>query len=595
MNRSAAGSARKFPGVEARWNVARHGLRTKIAAFLLFLATLVLLSWTDGRAADVARAGLPELVPTAYAAPDGAVFVAPDGSDDAAGTERRPLRTVAAAVLRAPAGGTVVLRRGTYREALPALSKPITLQPFANEPAWLKGSRVVRRWRRDGAAWVHDGWDHAFCDGCHHPDNMDPARPHAGLPDQVFVDEIPLRQVARREEVVQGTFAVDRKNRRLWLGTDPTDRTVEASIHGTALTVGRGAQGTRIRGLGFAQYAPTAEPGLGGMVRGDAPNLLFERNVFASSAVKGLSVFAPDVTVRGNVFLRNGMMGLEAWRADRLVVRDNRFVANNSEGFVQTGEVSEAAGAKITASRDVVVSDNVFERNDATGLWLDIDVIGATVVRNVMRDNARHGLHFEISARALIASNVFVGNDVSGVALADAVRARVLNNTFVANPVALLVQDDRRDQPDADMERAGNTWSSGRHVFANNVVVGGMLSWVRDFTGRLGPAEMLPASDRNAYARDPATPTAEWWTGDRKAMFESLADYREATGLERESLGLDAALAPATGSWALPPDSPARGAGLDLPSDVATAIGVAPAAPDMGALLGPGGAPVTRR
>ena len=557
----------------------------KIELYVAGLAALLCLA-----SSGLARASDAVVVPTAHPVPPDAVHVAPGGSDRHAGTRDHPLRTIAAALERVPPGGTVVLRAGIYREALGGLSKPVTLQPAPGETAWLKGSVVVAEWRREGDVWVHRGWE-SLCATCFDPGNIDPARPLAGRPEQVFVDGEPLEQVASAGEVRSGTFAA--QGDRLVIGTDPAGRLVEASVHATALTLHRGAEGSRVRGLGFAHYASTAEPGLGGAVRADTRDLLFEGNTFAFNAVKGLSVFGADVLVLNNTFAGNGMMGLEAWRADGLRVVANRFAKNNREGFVQTGDVSEAAGAKITVSRGVTVTDNTFEKNRANGLWLDIDVIDATVVRNVMRGNARHGLFFEISARALIASNLVAENGVSGIALADATGARVFNNTLAGNPIAFLIQDDARDQGDATARADGNTWSTANHVFANNIVVGGTLFWVRDHTGRLPPEAMAGRSERNAYVPGDG-PAVEWWRGGERTAFETFARFREATDREGDTLLLDAAEAPSGADPALAPESPARGAGLDLPRDAAEAIGVEARAPDLGVLRGPGGTPAGR-
>ena len=418
----------------------------------------------------------PKLAPSASAPPSAAIHVAPNGNDRAVGTRERPLRTVAAALEHASAGGTVVLHEGTYREALAALHKRVTLQPAPGAEVWLKGSRVVSSWTRDGKHWRHDGWTARFCEDCHDPGNVDPTYPLSGLPDQVFLDGQPLRQVAGLEALAPGTFRVDRAGERLLLGSDPTGRLVEASVHSTALTIGSGGEGTRVRGLGFAHYAPTAEPGLGGAVRGDAADLVFEGNTFAFSAVKGLSIFKPGAVVRNNTFHENGMMGLEAWQADGLVVSGNRFTGNNREGFAQTGTVSEAAGAKITKTVGVSVTGNVFRNNRSNGLWLDIGVRDVRAVENRVEGNARHGIFFEWSADGLIASNTVVGNGVSGIAIADAAGVAVRNNTLQGNGVALILQRDGRAVPSAEDGPAGAVFA-GNRVEGRAADLGAGLYW----------------------------------------------------------------------------------------------------------------------
>lgn len=547
---------------------------------------------------------------TAYPVPSGAIFVALNGDDTHAGTKAAPLRTVSRAIAIAHSGDTVVIRGGTYRESLPEIAKRLTIQPWPHEKVWLKGSRVVTGWAARGSLWLKEGWTHAFCADCFHPDNIDPAFPNAGLPAQLFIDGMPLTEVSSRSAVKAGTFFIDGAAERLFIGSDPSGRTVEATVHGTAFVITGGGAGTVVRGLGFAHYSPVAEPGLGGMVKGDAKGLTFENNTFAWSAVKGLSIYKPDATVRGNVFAFNGMMGLEAWQATGLAVTGNRFAFNNRERFVQSGPVSEAAGAKITVTRDPVITDNRFENNFATGLWLDINVSDATVTRNIVEGNLRHGIFYEISANAIIASNIVVDNRVSGIALADASGVKVYNNTLVGNSIAFIVQDDSRVNDDREEIRRGNSWVSVGNIFSNNLAVAdgeknALLIWARDFTGKLDAGDMIAGLDFNGYWRADATRQphlVEWWRRGHRTVHDTFASYRSTTGKERNSILTDGEASDpffadaASGNFALKPNSRARAAGRKLPSDVALAIGVVERdAPDLGALLGPGGSPVTPR
>ena len=90
------------------------------------------------RAAD--SAGAPAVGAAGYAIPAGAVFVATTGSDSAAGTVARPVRTIARALVLAPAGGTVVLRGGTYHET-------VAISQEGHHPELPEGSRLDGRHR----------------------------------------------------------------------------------------------------------------------------------------------------------------------------------------------------------------------------------------------------------------------------------------------------------------------------------------------------------------------------------------------------------------------------------------------------------------
>ncbi|MEM7426661.1 MAG: right-handed parallel beta-helix repeat-containing protein [Pseudomonadota bacterium] len=550
----------------------------------------------------------PELKDTSYPIPRGAVFVSTKGSDRNPGTRKRPLRSVGSAIPFTPEGGTIVIRGGTYRETLPDLAKRLTLQPYPHEKVWLKGSEIVEGWVRDGNAWRRNDWKPDFCRDCFHPGNIDPDFPNAGQPDQVFIDGEPLRQVAVRSELSEGTFFVDHKRHRLYLGTSPSGKNVEASVHGTALTIWQNGHGSIIRGLGFAHYAPASNHGTAATLKVSADQVRLENNTFAFSAAKGVEVFGRNVQVRGNTFLRNGWIGLAAWKADGLKVRHNRFARNNREMFMRTGPVSGAAGASITATREPVVSDNLFDGNHSNGLWFDISVTKAIVSRNIMRNNLRHGLFYEISSHGVIASNIMSGNGLGGIALSDSAHMQVYNNTLYGNMLALIVQDGDRVNDNPAEIADGSTWISADTSFHNNLLSGSPKSnypyvWVRDFTGKQRADNMLTVSDSNAfYRQDPSQPShlVEWWRGPKRALFANLNQFRSATGRDRNSAAVEGtSIDPffqdaVRGNFALKPRSAARLAGRTIPPDVAKAIGISNRhSPNLGALLLPGGRPVT--
>jgi hypothetical protein len=93
--------------------------------------------------------------------------------------------------------------------------------------------------------WKHTGWTQQFCHTCYKsPEAIDPAYPYAGFPDQVFINSDPLKQVGSKAAVTSGTFYVDYTNSILYVGTDPSGKTVEASTQFKALQFENGSQGS---------------------------------------------------------------------------------------------------------------------------------------------------------------------------------------------------------------------------------------------------------------------------------------------------------------------------------------------------------------
>ncbi|SDW33280.1 Protein of unknown function [Amycolatopsis xylanica] len=543
-----------------------------------------------GGAATPAAVALPA---TDYPVPDGALVVSPTGDDAAAGTVDKPLRTVAAAVKRAPSGGTVVLRAGTYRETVGQVSKRLTLQPYPREQAWLKGSVEVTGWAKTGKGWRHGDWAPQLCQTCFTPEIIDPEYPLAGSPDMVFVDGAPLKQVSTEDEVGPGRFFADRKGHALVIGDAPDGRLVEGTVFDRLLQFdSANAAGSVFRGLGVAQYGSNQDYGKrGAMVVVNAPDVTIENATFAWSASSGAAVFQPGGTVSRSSFVDNGLVGLVANRADNLRLTENGFEANNQEHFALTGEAIGAAGAKITRTQKPYVADNRFVDNIGSGWWCDLGCTDATVIRNLARGNAGNGLYYEVSSRALIASNVLVGNRTRGLKISSSDHVRVFHNTFTGNQVALGVYNDKRD-PDPFSSEHGLSWLTTGTVLVNNLFAHGEPV-IESADYKDDPAKNPPfvsESDGNAFLRSGDGILVGWYLGGgRTANYGTARELFSATGRDEHSLDRIVTSSPFHdpdhGDYSLRPDAPGVRAGRPLPGDIAAVLGITPlATPNAGVL-----------
>lgn len=593
--------------------MGKLGVR-QVLALALGAATL---SVAGGAAhASSTEIGAITVPDTNYPVPPGAIVVSPSGSDSNPGTLAAPFRTFVRALAVAPSGATIVLRAGTYREGVTSIGRRVTIQPYPHEQVWMKGSLVVTGWAPSGSRWSAP-WSARHCQTCFVPAAIDPAYPTAGLPDLVFVDGEPLRQVSSVDQVTPDTFFVDYGASRLWLGSDPTGRTVEAAALDRALQFDTsGAAGSVVRGIGFAHYATTFDPTVRpAMVATTTSGVVFENNVFAWSAARGLGVFGPGTTVRANLFLYNGLLGLGGHNADSVVIEGNRIAWSNYERFsIAPTSTAAAAGVKLASSEHVVVRDNVFEDNFATGLWLDISSYDADVSRNLIRRNAKHGLSVEISGTAAVVSNVIVDNADMGLKLSGATDVRVWNNTLANNGVnQLAVLDDPRSNTNQAEITLGITWDTARVTLLNNILsVGssgssGPTFFSRDYSNppRVGTPEMITSNDYDAFWRaNPTGPStlAGWMLRPGSTFsypnYTTVAALPTATGREVNGWGADGGVNPffandAGGDYSPRVGGPALGTGQPLPADIATLAGAAPGIADRGALRWPGydGAP----
>jgi parallel beta-helix repeat protein len=538
---------------------------------------------TSAAAADIA------IIDTDYPVPQDALFVAPNGDDQSQGSQAAPLRTIQAAIDRAASGTTIVIRAGTYRESAILRGKQLTLQPYPHEAVWMRGSVVVDDWAAEGALWRKDSWQPKFRPQRGHGD---PDHPLAGFPDMLFIDNRPLAQVDRKSKVGPGRFFVDLGRSALYLGDDPHGKTIAATMFAQALVLEH-ASGTIVRGLGFAHYGA---PPQNGAVRGqsDSSKLLFEHNVFVWNASAGLSMLGGDGVVRGNIFAYNGQLGFHGYKTHGLLLEQNSLLANNQEHFSMNWE---AGGVKITAARDMIWRDNIAERNAGTGLWCDISCYNTTIVRNVVRNNDHHGIMYEISANALIASNVVAENQGFGIFVIESEMIDVYNNTLSRNQQNIRISEQNRKLvPGSLVSRDVHNITIRNNILSDSQNARGALLGVDDTRNRKSAHQMGVRSDYNAYYRSNALssgPLIAWARGASDTHFTSLDAFSSSTGMEAHGLHIEAAANPffineRGGNYRLRDGSPAIGRGEPLPQAVADAIGVTAGGPvNLGAIKWP--------
>lgn len=575
------------------YSIRGTGLLRQLAQLLIpFLVAVslgLIATSTPAAAQTVPAAGAAPLGTTAYPVPAGAKFVSLLGSDANAGTESAPWRTLAYAVKTAAAGSTIVLRAGTYRESVQFYAKTLTIQSYPNEAVWLSGSDVVTGWVADGSAWRKDGWTAQFDRTDNTGVMVDPAYPLAAWPDMVFMDGAAKRQVANRAEVVAGTFFVDYAAAKLYVGDNPSGRTVEASTRTDAIYVNTSPNSV-VRGLGIKHYAtPVAKVAA---LKGFADNVTFENNVVTQNAMTGLSVIGHDGKVRNNTATDNGQLGLHAHKADRLLMSGNLVQRNNAERFVM-GQA--AGGVKITTARDATISGNRVESNLGNGIWLDVSSWAAKFVHNYVRGNARHGIMYEISANAIVADNVVLENAEHGIYVLDSSDVNVWNNTLLRNKRNIqILEGPRTSSVDPAI-----THDVDRITVRNNVMSDGntgsvSMFGVDDARKQESGSAMGITTNYNAYHRSTAT-SPQWsdnWSNWPTNMlaFNTLGQFQAATSQEMQGWAADNTTNPfvaseTTGNFGLPATSPAKSKGLPLPANVAAAIGVpAGVAVDIGVL-----------
>lgn len=503
-----------------------------------------------------ATAGSVAVGAAAYAVPSGAIVVSPSGNDANPGTLARPVRTLTRGLVLAPSGGAVVLRAGVYRENV-TINRKVTVQNYPREAVWLDGSSAVTGWVADGTTWRRDGWttrfDHSPTYTRGAPDSTQPGwqfvnpktYPMAAHPDQFFVNGAALRQVKSRALVVAGTFFLDESTSKLYIGTNPTGRAVEGSTLFKAMSIR--AAGTVVRGIGVRRYSPSVWHIAGITV--EAPASRVENVVIQDMATTGISVQREDNVLDRVTVQRSGMLGVHARFADRIQLLSVLATRNNSEHF---NIAPNSGGAKFGATRGVTVRGSSFSGNYGPGLWEDLSVYNSVFTGSSFSDNSGAGLFLEISAKAIVANNLFARNASDGIKVNNTTDVQIWNNTFVGNGRPLnLVQDTRRNtnrddqavDPRQPFPDATMPWTLGPVTVRNNVVAqstkaANCLLCVEDYSHKASGAQLGVTADGNAYHRT-ATSAPTWiavWsrgaTNVNPLVFTSLSALTSVTGQE---------------------------------------------------------------
>jgi parallel beta-helix repeat protein len=504
-------------------------------------------------------------------------------------------------------GGTIVVRGGTYHEYfIVPPGKDITIQSYPNEAVWFDGSSLVSGFHSAGSDWVVDGWTTEFDASPTYtkgaPDGttvgwqfVNPEHPMAAHPDAVWVDGVEQTQVANQASVTPGTFYVDDANDKLYLGSDPSGRRVEASTLAQAVSLR--APGTTLRGLGFRRYADSVWQQ--GVITAYYPNQTLENLVVADSATAGIGIFKPGSVVRNVTITGSGQLGMQAGLADGLVVDNVKIVNSNDEHF---NPAPSAGGFKVTMTRGFTMKNSEIVGTDGNGFWTDQSTFDINLLNNYIHSGLRWGIVLEISSQATVADNVIADNAYDGLMIADTDHVDIWNNTIVGNARAAVAltqdtrrieqlsvsgHDPRRSQPDTSMP-----WTTLGTRMADNILAGGTgtdpIVRVQAYDKAFAASDMLVLSEGNVYSQvavgTPKYVTVWGRKNDNPVSYPTMYSYTSATGRDTTSLSY-VAPSPVDSAYRAYSDITSKAAttAQPLPATVAAKLGQATGAKQLGA------------
>nr|WP_231979991.1 right-handed parallel beta-helix repeat-containing protein [Tessaracoccus coleopterorum] len=283
----------------------------------------------------------------------------------------------------------------------------------------------------------------------------------------------------------------------------------------------------------------------------EQPGVKFENVTVQDAATTGISVLRENVTLNQVTVTGAGMLGIHGRFADNITFSKVLTTRNNDEFF---NIAPNAGGVKLGHTRGVKATGSSFSGNHAYGFWEDLSVYDSVFSQNEFNDNSATGLYLEISAKAIVGDNTFKGNSQFGLQVNNTTDVKVWNNTFSGNGRPInLVQDTRRntnknDQavdprrpfPDPTMPWTLGPVTVRNNVIANSTSAANCLLCVEDYSFKNSAEQMKISANSNVYSRTSASQPqwiAIWSRADVNVnpyVFSSLASLQATTGQEKK-------------------------------------------------------------
>lgn len=447
------------------------------------------------------------------------IHVSPTGDDAAAGTSAAPVRTVQQAVRLADPGASIEIAAGRYHESVQVYAKQVHLSAAPGATVVFDGAIDIDTWTPQAGRWWAP-WSTDF-ERSGAPFTTD-ARPEAGWPEQFFVDDRNLREVASVAAVVPGTFYYDRNVDRVWIADDPTGRDVAGSALNWGLYLNK-ADGSSVSGVTVERYATQTRNMAA--VRAYADDLVLEDLIVRDNARMGVSVIGDRVRVERVDAVGNGHLGLHAHRTTELLISGAYVSGNNHEEF---DAFHSAGGIKATETKGFVVEKSTVVDNAGPGVWSDLDASDVVIVSNWIAGNTRSGVEVELSSDVIVADNTIHDNGEAGVWVLESQRVDVWHNSLLRNVRDVWVLHGPRADVN-DVTIGNNLLGGDGGPEAEPAIVN-----VDDWTEQRSAADMNVQLDANRFWLVPGARTtavsrwADW--PQPLAVSSTIAAHRTATG-----------------------------------------------------------------
>lgn len=407
-------------------------------------------------------------------------YVATNGSDSNNGTSASsPVATLARAVSLSSANDTVVVRGGTYRNNYNITISKSGLRIIAypgETPVFTGSQQFSSGWTSEGslsyrsytARPVTDAYGITFTSG----QNL--VGDGVGkYPDQAWVGNQELQQVAAKSSVGDGKFWVDASGNRIYMTTADVNKgsiEVSGSPSGRMRFLNVTASNVKIEGLRITRFSTTADD-YGVILFSQGADNSQTKNVEVSQysfvgiqyAYSGsdfnINSKLESVTVDSSSWMGVGAtFTTDLWLDKVKIVNMNQF--NEFTHSPQSGalKTSRTWGTKVTNS--------LVSNNKSHGIWYDQSNYKGVVANNLVINNDGAGVFYEISDDLTLVNN-YIKSSGSGqpTKLAGSSGLKIVNNIIVGGKDPLSIYTDSRSKPgcaDPSQALCSGSYSSDR-------------------------------------------------------------------------------------------------------------------------------------
>jgi hypothetical protein len=352
------------------------------------------------------------------------------------------------------------------------------------------GSVVATGWVADGPRWKVTGMTQE--NGTAELVSGDPKTVNgferAVYREDVFIDGIILRHALSINQVTADTFYFDYPNDTVYIGVDPSGKTVEISFHGSCFDSTN--SGVVVRNLIIEKYASSTTYG-GIAINGS--DWVVEGNDVRWNHCTGISVRGNNsryAIIRKNYCHDNGLCGILTWMDARDALIENNETSDNNKS-VGYALHWNSAGIKVMG-RNSVIRGNYIHDNYSRGIWLDVTATAIVIEENLVLDNELAGICTEIAFNTVVRNNRVKrngtnpntgGSYTAQIGGEEVSYSKVYNNYIQAGPMsgnAIQYGSAIRDNPQAH--------TIGTEVYSNyvNILNDGTLGL--DAAGEKGEA-----------------------------------------------------------------------------------------------------------